>query len=56
MSNVMFGQIRALLAAAGGLLAGMGAVDAGVWEIVTGALLTAGAAVWSAKEKLAEAK
>jgi hypothetical protein len=54
MSNIMFGQLRALLAAAGGLLAGLGIVDAGAWEIVTGALLTAAAALWSAKEKLAE--
>lgn len=53
MGNVVFGQVRALIAAAGGLLAGMGLVDAGSWEIVTGALLTAAAALWSAKEKLA---
>lgn len=52
MSQIWFGQARALLSALGGALAAAGVVNAGTWEIVTGAGLTIGAALWSAYEKL----
>lgn len=52
MNSILFGQLRALAAAAGGVLVTLGIVDAGTWEVVTGAILTIGSAAWSAIEKL----
>lgn len=52
MSDILFGQIRALLAAAGGVLVTLGVVDETTWATVTGAGLTVASAIWSAKEKL----
>jgi hypothetical protein len=52
MREVWFGQARALLAALGGFVAAFGWADAGTVEVVGGALLTAGAALWSAYDKL----
>jgi hypothetical protein len=52
MSEIWFGQARALLAAIGGVVAAFGWSDAATVQVVGGAVLTAGAALWSAYEKL----
>ena len=52
MNSVLFGQIRALVAAVGGAAVALGGVSPSSWEFWSGIVLTAGTQLWSAAEKI----